>query len=185
MRPLPRLASFALALVLLVSCGGPDLPVLEYHPQVYRLGGGDEIRVITYGEDELTGDFHLNDQGDIALPLVGVVHGAGLTTQQLSAAVEQRLKEKNLITNPSISIEVLAYRPIFVLGEVAKPGQYPYQPGMTMLTAVAVAGGFTYRAVRSNATVVRTEGDTAKTGLVLPQSFIVPGDVINVRERYF
>ena len=80
---------------------------------------------------------------------------------------------------------MIAYRPVFVLGEVAKPGQYPYQPGMTMLTGIAIAGGFTYRAFQDYAMVVRTLDNTSREGRVLPQSFIAPGDVIRVYERRF
>jgi len=85
----------------------------------------------------------------------------------------------------SVAVEVASYRPVFVLGEVAKPGEYPYRPGMTMLTTVAVAGGFTYRAVRDYASDVRTNGDQAVQGKITPLSFIAPGDVINVFERLY
>ena len=101
------------------------------------------------------------------------------------AAIAQALKKRQLIKDPSVSVEVIAYRPIFVLGEVSRPGQYPYQPGMTMLTAVAVAGGFTYRAVEDYASDVRAQEQTATEGLITPKSFIAPGDVIRIFERRF
>ena len=176
------------ATVLASGCSTtPNTALAEYRPTEYRLGGGDEVRIITYDEDQLTGDFRLDDKGNIALPLLGTIHAGSQTTDQLARSIERELKAKNILTHASVSVEVHVYRPIFVLGEVAKPGQYPYQPGTTMLTSVAIAGGFTYRAVRSYATVVRTrEGnDKAEVGRVLPQSFIAPGDVINIVERYF
>jgi polysaccharide export outer membrane protein len=95
------------------------------------------------------------------------------------------LKRRNLLRDPSIAVEVVSYRPVYILGEVAKPGQYPYQPGMTMLTTVAVAGGFTYRGVQDYASVVRTTDHEAVAGKVTPLSFIAPGDVINVYERRY
>ena len=91
----------------------------------------------------------------------------------------------NLVRNPSVAVEIIAYRPIYVLGEVNKPGQYPYQPGMTVVTAVAVAGGFTYRAVQSYASVVRTSDGAAMEGRATRQDFVRPGDVITVFERRF
>jgi polysaccharide biosynthesis/export protein len=176
------------ALLFLVSgCApGSDLAVLpEYHNNGYKLGGGDQIRVITYGEDQLTGEFRVDDRGNIALPLLGSIQAAGRTPEQLDAKIASELRQRNLIRDPSVAVEVIAYRPVFILGEVAKPGQYPFQPGMTMLTTVAVAGGFTYRSIRDYASVVRTTGDQAVEGKVTPLSFIAPGDVVNVYERHF
>lgn len=176
-----------LCLGLLAGCApGRDLPpIAEYHSQGYRLGSGDQIRIITFGEDQLTGEFRVDDQGRVALPLLGSVQAAGLTPQELDAKIADGLKKRNLLRNPSVSVEVVAYRPVFVLGEVAKPGQYPYQPGMTMLTTVAVAGGFTYRGVQDYAAVVRTTNDEAVEGKITPRSFVAPGDVIKVFERRF
>jgi polysaccharide biosynthesis/export protein len=165
---------------------GGDLAALpDYKAQNYRLGGGDQIRIITFGEDQLTGEFRVDDQGAIAVPLLGEIHAAGLTTAELGDQIAQMLKKRQLIKDPSVSVEVIAYRPIFVLGEVSHPGQYPYQPGMTMLTAVAVAGGFTYRAVEDYASDVRAQEQTATEGLITPKSFIAPGDVIRIFERRF
>jgi polysaccharide export outer membrane protein len=175
------------ALLLLQACSpGRDLaPLPEFHSDIYRLGGGDQVRIITFGEDQLTGEFRVDDQGRIALPLLGGVKAEGLTPQELEALIGSELRKRNLLKDASISVEVLAYRPIFVLGEVAKPGQYPYQPGMTVLTSVAVAGGFTYRAVEDYASAIRTVKGEATEGLVKPRSFVAPGDVIKIYERNF
>jgi polysaccharide biosynthesis/export protein len=119
------------------------------------------------------------------LPLVGAVHAAGLTSADLEAAVGAALRRGKLVHNPSVAVEVIAFRPIYVLGEVNKPGQYPYQPGMTVVTAVAVAGGFTYRAVEAYAGVVRTIEGKSVEGRASRQSTVQPGDAITVFERRF
>jgi polysaccharide export outer membrane protein len=151
----------------------------------YSLGPGDQVRIITFGEENLTGEFRVNDSGNIALPLLGAVHAAGLTSAGLESAVAAALKRGNLVRNPSVAVEVIAYRPVYVLGEVNKPGQYAYQPGMTVVTAVAVAGGFTYRAVDGYVAIVRSIGGNAVEGRASRQAFVQPGDVITVFERRF
>jgi polysaccharide export outer membrane protein len=163
--------------------GLPDLPSAA--PGAYRLGAGDVVRLITFGEDSLTGEFRVSDSGMIALPLVGGVRAEGLSPDALAVRVGKALVQANLLRSPSVSAEIIAYRPIFVLGEVSKPGQYPYQPGMTVVTAAAVAGGFTYRAIQDYASVVRTQDGVAIEGKASRQSFIQPGDVITVFERRF
>lgn len=95
------------------------------------------------------------------------------------------LRRDNLVRNPSVAVELIAYRPIYVLGEVNNPGQYAYQPGMTVVTTVAVADGFTYRAVEAYASIVRTADGKAVEGKASRQSFVQPGDVITVFERRF
>jgi len=176
-----------LAAVALASCspGRGLAPLPDSRAATYTLGVGDVVRVITVGGDDLTGDFRVNDSGDMAMPLLGTVHAAGLTTKQLEQAIAKGLQDKKLFRDPSVAVEVVSYRPIFILGEVAKPGQYPYQPGMTLLTAVSIGGGFTYRAVTDYASVVRSDGDHAVEGRIGRQSFIEPGDVITIYERVF
>ena len=143
------------------------------------------VRLITVGDDTLTGEFRVSDSGVIALPLLGTVHASGLTPDALAVRIKQALTKGNLFVAPSVSVEITTYRPIFVLGEVAKPGQYPYQPGMTMVTAAAVAGGFTYRAIQGYASIVRTRDGIATEGKASRQTFIEPGDVITIFERRF
>ncbi len=182
-----RVAVLTLAAAALAACNpGGNLPVLpDTHATAYRLGVGDQIRIITVGDTELTGDFRVNDAGDIAVPLLGTVHAGGLTTGELEQRISKSLIDKQLFRDPSVAVEVLSYRPIFILGEVNKPGEYPYQPGMTLLTAVSVAGGFTFRAVTDYASVVRSDNEHAVEGRVGRQSFIQPGDVITIYERVF
>ena len=175
-----------LAMVLSSCAPGSGLPPLPpASDAAYHLGPGDQVRIITFGEDTLTGEFRLSDNGNIAVPLLGSVRAAGQTTGQLASTIESDLKQRNLFKNPSVSVEILAYRPFFILGEVNKPGQYPFQPGMTVLTAVAVGGGFTYRAVESYASIVREQGNHATEGKVARSTLVEPGDTITIFERRF
>ena len=174
--------------LLLAGCGGPGAnlpPVPATVPGAYHLGPGDQVRIITLSEDRLTGDFRVNDSGAIALPLLGTIRAAGLTTAELEQAIGAGLTRAQLIRDPSVSVEVTVYRPIFVLGEVNHPGQYPYQPGMTVVTAVAVAGGFTYRAIEDRAAIVRSVDGKAVEGRAERQTYVQPGDVITIYERRF
>lgn len=170
------------------ACSGPAAglrPVPEAATDRYLLGPGDQVRVITFGEEQLTGEFRVDASGNIALPLVGAVRAAGLTPDQLAAAVTATLRRSKLYQNPSVSVEVVDYRPVFILGEVSRPGQYPYQPGMTVVTAVAVAGGFTYRAVTNRFSIVRSTPQGHFEGSARRQTRVQPGDVITVYERLF
>ncbi len=177
---------FCCVTILSACTPGADLsPMPDYSATAYHLGSGDEIRIITFGAPQLSGQFKVDDQGDVAVPLVGELPAKGLTPTTFAARLAADFRSQNYLKDPSVSVEVLAYRPIFVLGEVAKPGQYPYSPGMTMLTAVAVAGGFTYRAVEDYASDIRTQDGAAITGKITPQSFLAPGDVVKIYERHF
>src|SRR5690349_5702163 len=183
-------ACFALITSLLqaAGCSGPPSglpPLPSVESSDYRLGPGDQVRIITFGEEQLTGEFRVNASGDIALPLVGSVHAAGLTSRQLERATAQVMERSKLYKRPSVSVEVTNYRPVFILGEVTRPGQYPYQPGMTVVTTVAIAGGFTYRAVDDAFSIVRTEDDKPLEARAGRQDLVQPGDVITVYERRF
>jgi polysaccharide biosynthesis/export protein len=172
----------------LTACAGPgaDLPPLATSNSTnYLLGPGDVVRIITFGDQQLTGQFRVNDSGDIAVPLLGNVEAAGVTVQQLEQRVSQAAIRSNIFKDPSVSIEVVSYRPIFVLGEVTHPGQYPYQPGMTVLTAVAIAGGFTYRAVENVFSVVRSINGRVIESRAYREASLEPGDVLTVYERFF
>jgi polysaccharide biosynthesis/export protein len=184
-----RIALLCLGLLpALAACGTPAdrlSPIPDAGSTDYLLGPGDQVRIITFGGEQLTGEFRVNASGEIALPLLGNVRAAGLTSKQLEAAVVAALKRSQLYKDPSVSVEVIAYRPIFILGEVAKPGQYAYQPGMTVVTAVAVAGGYTYRAMDDVASIVRTVHGHAVEGRAARQTYVEPGDVITIYERHF
>ena len=192
-RRVPDLVITLLMLIGIAGCSrqGADLPALPDAPErAYQLGSGDHVRILVFGEDQLSGEYRVNDTGGIALPLLGTIRAAGSTTAQLEGVIGGGLKKTGMLRDPSIAVEVIAYRPIFVLGEVNKPGQYPYQPGMTVVTAVAVAGGFTYRAIDDYAGIVRTfdagtPNGRATEGRASRQSFVQPGDVITIFERRF
>jgi polysaccharide export outer membrane protein len=183
----PFRSGLAAACLLLAACSSganlPPLPATATGP--YRLGVGDEMRIITFGEERLTGQFRVNDRGEIAIPLLGTIRADGLTTAELERSIDQQMVAKKVLLNPSVSVEVLSYRPVFILGEVSKPGQYPYQPGMTVLTAVAVAGGFTYRAETHYASILRSTDDHSVEGRAPRGTEVRPGDVIDIQERYF
>ena len=193
MRPVPagRGAPAATLLAILAAgcTQGANLPPLDPGDDVstYRLGAGDQIRVITYDEPQLTNTFTVGARGTIDFPLLGTLDVAGESTGQLASTISSDLQTGKIMVHPSVSVEVQQYRPIFVLGEVAHPGQYPYQPGMTLLSGVALAGGFTYRAVTGYASDVRTEGRTggkAIEGRIGRATPLQPGDVITIYERY-
>ncbi len=180
------LAGTAVPLSGLASCApGSDLkPLAETPPGPYRLAVDDQVRIITFGQEQLTGQFRVNDRGAIAVPLLGPIPATGLTTAELEGQLRQELKDKKLLSDPSVSVEVVGYRPMFILGEVTKPGQYPYEPGMTVLTAVAIAGGFTYRAQTDYASLLRTVNGKTEEGRVPRGMGVLPGDVITILERY-
>jgi polysaccharide biosynthesis/export protein len=174
-------------LLALGACApGRDLPELPPTTVgIYHLGPGDIVRLITYGEDSITGEFRVSDAGTIALPLLGSVKATGLTPDELAGNVGTDLVQANLLKSPSVAAEVVTYRPVFVMGEVNKPGQYAYSPGMTVATAAAVAGGFTYRAVQDYASVIRVENGKAMEARGTRAAFVQPGDVVTVYERKF
>jgi len=172
---------------LLSACAGrgADLPRLPPAAGDYRLAPGDQLRLITAGEETLTGEFRVADSGRIALPLLGPVDAATQTPRGLGEEIARKLRDAGLLRNPSVSVEVLATRPVYVLGEVNRPGQYPFQTGMTMVSAVAAAGGFTYRAINDYAGVVRMAEGSTLEGRATRRDMIQPGDVITIYERRF
>ncbi|HEY1941805.1 MAG TPA: polysaccharide biosynthesis/export family protein [Roseiarcus sp.] len=150
----------------------------------YQLASGDRLRVIVFGQDNLSNSFSVDGAGNIAMPLIGLVHAQGLTTAELARSIEAKLRQ-GYVREPSVSVEVEAYRPFFVLGEVTTAGQYPFVNGMTVENAVAVAGGFTPRGAQSSVDLTRMIDGRAVTASV-PITFPVrPGDTIQVRERFF
>jgi len=149
----------------------------------YKLGTGDKVRVTVFGEKDLSGDFDVNDQGSVALPLIGPTRLAGKTISEAETQITAALA-KDYLVNPRVNVEVLNYRPFFILGEVQKPGGYPFVNGMTVVNAVALAGGYTPRASRSHF-FVRRASVGASEQEVAEDTVVLPGDVIRVPERYF
>jgi polysaccharide biosynthesis/export protein len=180
-------ATLATALAFLAGCAGPRYSAEALVTPInapYQLASGDRLRVIVFGQDNLTNSFSVDGAGNIALPLIGLVHAQGLTTSELAGVVATRLRQ-GFLRDPSVSVEVEAYRPFFVLGEVTTAGQYPYVNGMTVQNAIAVAGGFTPRGAQDSVDLTRVVNGQPVTASV-PLTFAVrPSDTIQVRERFF
>jgi polysaccharide export outer membrane protein len=150
----------------------------------YTLDSGDRLRIVVFGQDGLTNSYVLDASGQIAMPLIGTVAARGLTTDQLSERLADLLRQ-GFIREPHVAVEIEAYRPFFILGEVTAPGQYPYSPNMTVETAVAIAGGFGPRGSRKSVQISRNFGGQVYR-FEAPVSFqIRPGDTIQVQERWF
>ncbi len=150
----------------------------------YRLGSGDRVRVNVFGEPSLSGDYQVDGLGKLAFPLVGQVTAGGLTAAELQARLVSALSP-DYVKNPSVSIEILSYRPFYIVGEVRTPGSYPYVAGMSVINGVALAGGFTYRAKKEDFYLTRTVGSKKERLDANPETPVEPGDVITVRERFF
>lgn len=150
----------------------------------YRLGAGDKVRITVFGEDDLTGEFEVDSTGSIAMPLVGEVPAGGKTPRELERALTNML-DKGYLVNPRVNVEVLNFRPFFILGEVNKPGSYPYVNDMTVISAVALAGGYTTRA-KTGQVLIKHASDPSKQEVPAAEDARVgPGDVIRVEERFF
>lgn len=151
----------------------------------YRLGGGDKLRVTVFNEDDLSGQYEVDGSGIVAFPLIGEVTAAGGSARDLERAIAEKLRD-GYLKSPVVSIEVLTYRPFFILGEVKRPGSYPYKSGLTVLNAVALAGGYTYRAKHSRWVLTREKKKDWQEKEISDGTFVVmPGDTILVPERFF
>ncbi len=152
--------------------------------KVYTLDSGDRLRVVVFGQDGLSNSYLVDASGHIAMPLIGSVSARGLTTDELSSRIAERLRQ-GFVREPHVAVEVEAYRPFFILGEVTQPGQYPYVADMTVETAVAIAGGFGPRAYRPTVTLTRIVNGRQERMTVPTTYALRPGDTINVQERWF
>ena len=160
------------------------VPAAVQYDTAYRLDAGDRLRVVVYGQEGLTNTYAIDAGGAITMPLIGSVAARGRTTSGLAAEIGAKLRG-GYIREPSVAVEIEAYRPFFILGEVAAPGQYPYVPNMSIETAVAIAGGFSPRAKRDRVTLTHA-GEQGSTRIVVPLGTSVsPGDTVLVGERWF
>ena len=150
----------------------------------YKLGPGDALRVTVFRHEDLSGEFTLDGEGYFAMPLVGEILGGGRTARQVENEVEVALKSGGYLVDPQVSIEVLNYRPFYIIGEVNNPGSFEYVNGMTVINAVALAGGFTYRADQDDIVISRG-GSSGPEYQAAPDSKVLPGDIIEVQERFF
>ena len=159
-------------------------PMPVAYDAAYRLDAGDRLRIVVYGQEGLTNTYAIDAGGSITMPLIGSVPARGRTPAGLAADIATRLRG-GFIREPSVAVEIEAYRPFFILGEVAAPGQYPYVPNMTVESAVAIAGGFSPRARRDRVTVTHTDASGTGRYVVPPGTSLSPGDTVLVGERWF
>jgi polysaccharide export outer membrane protein len=152
---------------------------------VYRLKPGDKLKIAVFNEPDLTGEFQVGDGGKIAFPLVGEVQAAGLSVNDFQSGLARQLQQ-GFVRNPRVTVDFINYRPINVIGEVRNAGQYAYRPGLTIQDAIAMAGGYTYRA-NTRTVYVRRSDDSKDISVSVggSQLTILPGDNIRVPERYF
>ncbi len=150
-----------------------------------RLQAGEKIKIFVVGEDKISGDYEIDPEGSVSVPVAGTLRAAGLTKSELEERLAQKLRSAQYLRDPMVTVDISAFRPFYVLGEVEKPGEYVYHAGLSVVSAVAVAGGYTYRANKSYVLVQRA-GEHEFTEYSLPLNVqIFPGDVISVPERYF
>ena len=159
-------------------------PMPVRYDAAYRLDAGDRLRVVVYGQEGLTNTYAIDAGGSITMPLIGAVPARGRTPASLAAEISAKLRN-GYIREPSVAVEVESYRPFFILGEVAAPGQYPYVPNMTVESAVAIAGGFSPRALRDRVTLTHTDASGSARAVVPLGTAISPGDTVLVGERWF
>src|SRR6201989_855405 len=160
------------------------MPVLVAYDAAYKLDAGDRLRIVIYGQEGLTNTYSIDAGGSITMPLIGAVRARGLTPAGLASEITGKLRN-GYIREPSVAVEIEAYRPFFILGEVAAPGQYPYVPNMTAETAIAIAGGCPPRADRKGFEVSRAADGQMYRGKVPLPFPLHPGDTILVSERWF
>jgi len=150
----------------------------------YRLDAGDKLRIVVFGQEGLSNTYAVDAGGSITMPLIGGVRAKGLSPAELAGVITARLKH-GYIREPYVAVEIEAYRPFFILGEVTAPGQYPYVPNMTAESAVAIAGGFTPRAQRGEVKLTRTYPAGPLTSMVPLATTLKPGDTLLIGERWF
>jgi len=188
------LAPFAIvalfAVVLILGLAEPralaqtGVAALTSNGADYRLGSGDKVRVSVFGEPSLSGEYQVDDSGKLTFPLIGQIDAGGLTASGLQARLASALSPE-YVKNPSVNVEIMSYRPFYIVGEVRTPGSYPYIAGMSVLKGVAIAGGFTYRAKKDDFYLTRTVGAKKVQLDANAETPVEPGDVITVRERFF
>lgn len=176
-----KLRTWAAALLILV---GFSLAVPSAHgAQVdYHLGAGDRVKVTVFGHEDLSGELEVGSNGTISMPLIGTISVDDRTLQEIEKSIIAKLQPEYL-KNPKVAVEVLTYRPFYIIGEVKSPGSYPYVNGMRVVNAVALAGGYTYRA-RENRLLI-TRGETGQKSDADHGTIVLPGDVVEVPERFF
>jgi polysaccharide export outer membrane protein len=172
---------------LTAACSTPSLEMAPAISDIatYKLAPGDGLRLIVYGEDKLSGEYKVSAGGTVALPLVGSIKATDLTVDEFGRSVAEAYQAGGFLNGPRVVAEVIVYRPFFILGEVNKPGQYPYIPGMTVAQAVATANGYTYRADTKTIQITRFGEKDEHHYLQHPGAMVSPGDTVRIPERHF
>lgn len=150
----------------------------------YKISVGDELKIAVYGEKDLSGNYEVDANGNINMPLIGLVLATNKTVKELEYNIIKSYK-KGYLVNPSVGVEVTNFRPFFIVGEVKNPGSYSYKNGLTVLNSVAIAGGYTYRANKKKIVIERGSDEKSETFKVKETEKVLPGDTIRVKERYF
>lgn len=182
---LHALSPHIVGLMLLTGCANAPVVTNAIHAELvspYQLDSGDQLRVIVFGQDDLSNTYVVDQAGKISMPLIGAVPTRGRTTAEIEVAVGQRLRN-GFLRSPDVSVEVDRYRPFFAMGEVGTPGQFAFVPGMTVQQAIAIAGGFTARASKYSVEVTRSYGGRVESATLGLSDPLLPGDTIYVRER--
>ena len=181
-------AALGLALSSCAGTGYPSSSVADANTSVssgYAVAAGDNLKITVFDEPSLTGEFQIDSAGDLAMPLVEKVPVVGKTPNEVAGLISSSLRSGGYVLDPKVSVEVLAYRPVYVLGEVAQPGEYPYSPDLTFFQAVAKAGGFTPRANKSVVVLQRAAWSTPRTIKLTDQPLMIaPGDTVIIEESF-
>lgn len=177
------IAGIVLAPIEAVVAQSPAPSDAQVAGEAYRLGAGDKLRITVYKEEEISGEYEVDASGNVSLKMVGAIPAVGRTLPQLVGIIEAKLRDGYLL-DPRVAIDVLNYRPFYVLGEVNTPGSYPYVAGITVLKAIALAGGYTFRARTKGIELIRAN-DPEKPILVDQNTLLLPGDIIRIKERFF
>lgn len=185
------LAVVGIGAIVLAACStGPEMGDPQELTQAgmgmagYKLGSGDEIKVTVYGEPELSGPFVVDGQGSISMSLIGQVEVVNLSLTEMSRVLETKLKD-GWLKDPKVTAELVKGRPYYILGEVNRPGEYPFVSGLTVMNAIASAGDFTYRADRGRILVKSADSPNEREVVLTPTTTVRPGDTIRIRERFF
>lgn len=173
-----------LSLILSLGAMAPAGMGAAADPPGYKLGAGDKVKVTIFGEEDLSGEYEVNDQGELDLPLIGRVKAAGSDLTQMQTVIIEKYGASFLV-NPKVSMEVLNYRPFFILGEVKNPASYPCTGRMTVINAIVLAGGYTPRANKHSIRIRRAGAKSSSEEEVDEDAPVLPGDVITVPERFF
>ena len=192
-----RAISIAVVTAMIAGCASPITEVAQGSTANRALGAtggvdgnfaiapGDRLRLNVFGDTQMTGEYGVDESGVIAVPLAGPVSVAGKTPSEAAAAIVAILTTSGMYRDPRVTVEVLTFRPFYILGEVTRSGEYPYRPGMSLFAAVATAGGYTYRADTGKVFIRKANEQTERQYDINADIAIMPGDVIRIPEKYF